>query len=165
MTRARRSACERARAARGGFTLLEVMVTLGVLSFGLVTLAYMQLYAMRQGSQGRHTNDAATIARSFLEQAVRLPWSELDGAVAAATWVAPGWDGAPNPNVLVTMPDGGGAATERAYAVTWRVTNVGAAPTCLRDVEVRVGWNEEESSAQKSTVIATRRYNRGATGC
>jgi prepilin-type N-terminal cleavage/methylation domain-containing protein len=148
-----------------GFTLLEVMVTLAVLSFGLVTLAYMQLYAMRQGSQGRHTNDAAAIARSFLEQAVRLPWSELDATVTAATWVAPGWDGAPSPNVTVAMPHGGGTATERAYAVTWRVTNVGTPPTCLRDVEVRVTWNEEESSADKSTVIGTRRYNRGAVGC
>lgn len=153
------------RPRRGGFTLLEVMITLVVLSFGLVTLAYMQLYAMRQGSQGRHTHDAAAIARSFLEQAVRLPWADLDAAVAAAAWVTPGWDGAPDPDVTVTMPDGGANTVERSYTVTWRVTNVGAAPTCLRDIEVRVAWSEEESTAAKSTVIGTRRYNSGATGC
>lgn len=154
-----------ARDLRRGFTLLEVMVTLGVISFGLVTLAYMQLYAMRQGSQGRHTHDAGAIARSFLEQAVRLPWADLDAAAVAADWVAPGWAGAPAASVTVDMPDGGGAATERTYNVTWRVTDVGAAPVCLRDVEVRVAWNEEESTAPKATVIGTRRYNRGDAGC
>jgi prepilin-type N-terminal cleavage/methylation domain-containing protein len=156
---------EPARDPRRGFTLLEVMVTLAIISFGLVTLAYMQLYAMRQGSQGRHTHDASAIARSFLEQAVRLPWADLDAAVLAGTWVAPGWDGAPSANVTVAMPDGGGNATERSYTVTWRVTDVGAAPACLRDVEVRVAWTEEESTTQKAAVIGTRRYNRGDAGC
>ena len=65
-----------------------------ILAFGLLTLACMQLYAMRQGSQGRHTGDGSAIARSYLEQAARLPWAALDAAVAAAAWVAPGWDGA-----------------------------------------------------------------------
>lgn len=150
---------------REGFTLVEVMITLGVLAFGLATLAYMQLYAMRQGSQGRHTANAAALARSYLEQAVRVPWSELDAAEAAGTWVPPGWPGAPNPQVAVQLPGAGGASVERSYTVNWRVANVGAAPVCLRDVEVQVSWDEEEMSNRKSLVVGTRRFNSGDSNC
>jgi prepilin-type N-terminal cleavage/methylation domain-containing protein len=150
---------------QGGFTLVEVMITLGVLGFGLLTLAQMQLHAMRQGSQGRHTSDAASIARSYLEQATRVPWTELTAAEAAGTWVAPGWDGAPAAQVTVRRPGAAGATVERTYTVAWRVENIGAAPVCLRDVEVRVSWAEEQMSVPKSMVVGTRRFNQGGTSC
>ena len=60
-----------------GFTLVEVMITLAILGFGLLALGAMQLVAIKQGSAGRHTSDGAAIARSHLEQAARLPWATL----------------------------------------------------------------------------------------
>jgi prepilin-type N-terminal cleavage/methylation domain-containing protein len=147
-----------------GFTLIEVMVTLGILAFGLLTLAVMQLQALRQGSQGRHTGDGSAIARSHLEQASRLPWTVLDAAEAAGTWVAPAWAGAPDTTVDVDRP-GGGSATENSYTVHWRVTDVGGPPVCLRDVEVRVTWTDPGPSAQKTHVLGTRRYNQGDASC
>jgi Tfp pilus assembly protein PilV len=142
-------------------TLVEVMITLVILAFGLLALAAMQLHALKQGSAGRHTGDGAAIARSYLEQASRLPWTTLSG-VAGTGWVAPGWTGVPASTVTVAKPGGGAAATEHAYTVQWRVTDV---TTCLRDVEVRVTWNEQDLAAAKTTNVNTRRYNQGASGC
>jgi prepilin-type N-terminal cleavage/methylation domain-containing protein len=155
-----------AQASRGqsGFTLIEVMLALLILAFGILMLALMQLYAMRQGSQGRHTGDGTAIARSYLEQATRLSWTALDAAEAAGTWVAPGWAGAPPAQVVVARPNGA-ATTEHAYTIEWKVTDVGGPPVCLRDVEVRVSWGEDDSSAAKSHVLGTRRFNVGSPDC
>lgn len=152
------------RAARG-FSLLEVMLTLVILAFGMLTLAIMQLQALRQGSQGRHTGDGTAIARSYLEQASRVRWSELDTAQAAGTWVAPAWAGVPSAQVTVDRPAGLADSTEHTYTILWRVTDVGGPPVCLRDVEVSVTWTEDGSSTPKTHVLGTRRYNAGNSSC
>jgi prepilin-type N-terminal cleavage/methylation domain-containing protein len=157
------SACHDTRRAARGFTLVEVMITLVILGFGLLALAAMQLAAIKQGSAGRHTGDGSAIARSYLEQAARLPWTSLT-AVAGGGWVAPGWAGTPSANVSMSLPTGG-ASTEHAYTVLWRVTNVGGAPVCLRDIEVSVTWQEDGFAAPKAYQVGTRRYNQGDASC
>jgi prepilin-type N-terminal cleavage/methylation domain-containing protein len=147
-----------------GFTLVEVMITLVILAFGLMTMALVQLQAMRQGSQGRHTGDGTAIARSYLEQAARVPWSVLETARTAGGWQDPNWAGAPPRTVTVTRPDGGGNATEQTYTLSWSVTAI-SGTSCLRDVQVRVQWTEPRSSATKEHVLGTRRFNAGASSC
>ena len=149
--------------AQRGFTLVEVMITLVILAFGLLTLAAMQLAAMKQGSAGRHTGDGAAIARSYLEQAARLPWATLTAAQGAG-WVDPVWANEPSAQVTVNRPIGA-ARSEHDYTVTWRVTDVGASPTCLRDVEVRVTWPEQGYATARSHLVGTRRYNNGDASC
>jgi len=150
-------------ATRFGFTLIEVMVALAILGFGLLTLAAMQLNAMTQGSAGRHTGDASAIARSYLEQVHRLDWATLTTARDNGPWTNVFWPSAPSTvNVTVEMPGGGATATEHSYNLTWNVTDINA---CLRDVEVRVSWNEEGRSTPKTLTLATRRYNWGSSGC
>lgn len=162
MKRLHRHAPER----RAGFTLIEVTVALGVLAFGLLTLAVMQLQALNQGSRGRHTSFAAAVGRSALEQVHRVPWTVLDTTQALGGFQPPNWSNAqPTVSALVDMPDAGGQVTEHSYSVDWRVTDIGAAPVCLRDVEVRVRWSEEGAAAQKTLTLATRRYNWGNAGC
>jgi prepilin-type N-terminal cleavage/methylation domain-containing protein len=146
---------------REGFSLLEVVIAMGILSFGLLTLALMQMQALTQGAAGRHTGDASAVARSYLEQVHRIPWSVLSTA-AGNGWQDPGWAAAPaTVNTAVTDP-GGGTSSEHSYAVQWRVTNVN---TCLNDVEVRVNWAEEDVAGGKQLVLATRRYNWGGASC
>jgi prepilin-type N-terminal cleavage/methylation domain-containing protein len=156
---------ERKHTRSGGFTLLEVLIALTVLGFGLLTLAIMQLEAMQQGSAGRHTSDAASVGRSYLEQVHRLPWAVLTTAQVIGTWTAPAWAGLPNSTTSVDTPAGGGVAVERNYTVLWRVTDVGVAPTCLRDVELQVSWTEEDRSTPKTATLATRRFNWGDPAC
>ena len=152
------------RPQRGGFTLIEVMIALGILGFGLLALAVMQIEAMGQGSKGRHSAEAAAVARSHAEQVMRLPWTALT-AVAGAGWSAPGWAGAvASVDATVDQPGGAGTAVEHSYDVSWRVTNV-AGNSCLRDVEVRVSWPEQDFAVAKTLDLATRRYNWGDPGC
>ena len=50
-----------------GFTIIEVMIVIGMLAFGLLALSSMQLHAMRGGNQGRHATRAAALAESEME--------------------------------------------------------------------------------------------------
>ncbi len=153
-----------ARPDRGGFTLIEVMIALGILGFGLLALAAMQIEALGQGSKGRHRGDAAAVARSHAEQVLRLPWTALS-AVAGTGWSAPAWAGAgPTVAATVEQPGGAGPAVEHSYDVSWRVTDV-AGNACLRDVEVRVSWQEEDFATARTLDVATRRYNWGDPAC
>ena len=156
----------RRSSAMDGFTLIEVMIALVILAFGVLGLALMQLQALTQSSQGRHTGDALAVARSHIEQVNRIPWSELDVATAAATWIAPSWVGStPTYNMSIEQPGPAGTLSEQSYSVEWLVNDVGTAPICLRDVQVRVTWAEEDYSNNKTLVLATRRYNWGDPSC
>lgn len=151
-----------------GFTLIESMAAIGILAFGLLTLAVLQLEALSQGSAGRHTGDASAAGRTALEQAQRIPWAVLSADVGAG-WVAPSWTGAlATVSTNVATPNGGGNNVERAYTVNWRVQNIldgGGVPNpCLRDIEVRIAWTEANIPT-KSLDLATRRYNWGGAGC
>ncbi|MCH2171181.1 hypothetical protein MK489_10390 [Myxococcota bacterium] len=153
------------RSRNAGFSLPEVFIAMGILAFGLLALAAMQLKALSDGASGKHTSDAAAVARTILEQVHRLPWSTLDAASAAGAWTAPAWTGAGSPvDRVVAVPSGGGAVVEKSYDVAWKVDDI-AASNCLRDVEVRVSWSEVDFPAPKSLSLATRRYNYGDPSC
>ena len=54
-----------------GFSLLEVIVAIAILAFGLLSLAVMQLEALTQGAAGKHTTDSMMSA--LLHQPSRRP--------------------------------------------------------------------------------------------
>jgi prepilin-type N-terminal cleavage/methylation domain-containing protein len=140
-----------------GFTMVELVIALAVLGFGVLGAALMQARALTEGSRGRHMGDAAAVARSYLAQIDRLPWTALD-AVQGAGLVNPNWTGATTTFVKQVAMPGGGTATEQTYTVQWSVTNV-APSTCLRDIQVQVQWNEQQMAAPRQLVLSTRRYN------
>ena len=146
-----------------GFSLLEVVIAMGVLGFGILTLALMQVAALKQGAAGRHTADAASIGRTYAEQLHRIPWSVLDAA-AGGGWQNPSWTGAPATVTTQVANPSGGTDVEHSYTVQWQVSDV-AGTTCLRDVEIRVDWAEENAPAGKQSILATRRYDWGGSGC
>ncbi len=162
------------RRRRQGFSLVELMVALATL--GLVATLALRTFTnqhrtyvviddvseVQQSAAGRHTTQASQVARAFLEQAHRLPWSDLGSAVG--TWTAPAWGGATSSVSARVDTPGGGVAAEKTYDIEWRVSEVGLAG-CLREVEVRVRWPEARTSVPKQSVLATRRYNWGAAGC
>lgn len=63
-----------------GFSLLEVLIALAILGFGLLSLAAMQIHAMREGSTSRYSSDAARIARDQMEQIQRMPFATVGAA-------------------------------------------------------------------------------------
>jgi Tfp pilus assembly protein PilV len=118
-------------------TLLEVMIALAILAVGLLAMLAMQVSAMRSGKYGRHTTQAAQVARDQMEFLHRLDWA--DAAVQPTAWTPP----APS---IVTVQSAAGDQVEMTYNVSYRVTN-DALDTNLRLVDVRVTWTEMNAPA------------------
>jgi len=137
----------------GGFTLLELMVALGILSVGLLSMLLMQLHAMRGGQSGRHGSQAAVIARDQMERLHRMPWSDanLDDTEAALGPPA-GWTAPAARNTVVQSDT---AETEENYTVQWRVDDVN--PN-LKAIDVRVVWTEENRPT-RAFVVSSVRHN------
>ena len=158
-----------ARRSEAGFTIIEGMFAAGILAFGLLTLAVMQLQAMSQGSAGRHSAGAAAIARTRLEQIQRVPWSEVTDAQAVGTWTPTDWPGTSGSVNAVVTDAGGSARVTKTFTVDWLVNDVldggGNPRPCIRAVEVRVTWPENDLSSDKVLSLVTRRYNWGGSSC
>jgi prepilin-type N-terminal cleavage/methylation domain-containing protein len=131
-----------------GFTLIEVMISLGVLAFGLLALAAMQLHALREGTTGRHATVAMTIAQDQLESFQRVDFT--DAALnPTGNWTA-------NVATARTVDGAATGAEEEVYAVAWRVTNEAA--NWMKRIEVRVTWDEPDWP-NRQLVLTGRRYN------
>ena len=130
-----------------GFTMFEVVIAMAILGFGLLGVALMQLQAMNGGRAGRHTTQAAVIARDQMETFQRVAWGSPQLA-ATAGWSAP--------VTVNNQPDGGAGGTEQSYAVTWRVRDVD--PNWVKNVDVRVTWSEP-TFANRTLTISSTRYN------
>jgi prepilin-type N-terminal cleavage/methylation domain-containing protein len=138
------------RARRGGergFTLIEVLVAMGILATGLLAVSAAQLYAMRGGRSGRHTTDAAEFAQAQIEELNRLAWND---ALLAPTG---GWT--PPVTRQLTIVTDGAPVIEQTYAVTWRITNLS---NWVKTIDVRVDWDEPNRPG-RSYSITTIRHN------
>ena len=142
------------RAVRSaGFTLLEVVVAMGILATGILAVTAAQIYAMRGGSTGRHTTDAASIAHSQIEQFQRMSFGD-PALVAGAGWV-PGTLVAGG-QVSTTVQANPAAEVEQTYTIQYRVTDV--TPNELKAIDVQVIWNEP-NRPNRSLVVSTVLHN------
>ena len=141
----------RSRARSGGFTLIEVVVAMGILATGLLTVSVAQLYAMRGGRAGRHSTDGAEIARSQIEVFQRMDWADA-GLSATGGWTA---NVAPTNLTYGAVQTPGVAVIEQSYLVSWRIVNVG---TFLKTIDVRVTWSEP-NRPNRSFTVTTMRHN------
>lgn len=119
---------------RQGLTLLEVMISLSILAFGLLAMLAMQASALKQGRYGRHTTLAAQVARDQMELLQRVPWA--DARIQPTAWTAPA-------AVPVTVQTPTGNVQEQAFNVSWRITQ-DPADANLRLLDVRVLWTEPQ---------------------
>jgi type IV pilus assembly protein PilV len=133
----------RTKARSAGFTLVEVMIALSVLAAGLLTVAAAQLYAMRGGSSGRHTSDAASVAHSQLENFQRAAFEDL--TATGGSWSTP-------PEVVDRV--------ETSYSMQWRITDV---DPNLKSVDVRVTWDEPQRPGRR-VILSTQVHNDPLTG-
>jgi type IV pilus assembly protein PilV len=135
----------RARAARAqGFTLIEIMIAMAIVGFGLLALAAMQLQALRFGSAGKHVSQAAVIAREKMEEFQRLPWA----SVATTTgWATPVTKSA-------EVESESGTVNEQDYALSWQITDLITNRT--RSIDVRVTWDEPGRPGRTYTLSSVR---------
>ncbi|MBN1102585.1 MAG: prepilin-type N-terminal cleavage/methylation domain-containing protein [Deltaproteobacteria bacterium] len=107
-----------------GFTLIEVMVALGILAFGILAIASMQTASLGGISLAGNTTEATTIAMNQLEQLIPLAYT--NPALSVGTY---------------------SPTTQGQYTVNY---SVAAGPlTNTRYIRVTVQWDEK--GAQKTT--------------
>jgi Tfp pilus assembly protein PilV len=137
--------------ATAGFTILEVMIVIGILSFGLLSLAAMQIQAMKGSDRGRHATNAAAIAENKMEQLQQDDWTSIAVTGGFVT------DGVEQNAIKL---DGGTNINERVYNVFYQITDVQA--TFTRAIDVQVSWTERSGEA-RSITLSSVRYNRQGT--
>ena len=132
-----------------GFTILEVMIVIGILAFGLLSLSSMQIHAMKGGNQGRHASRAAALAESEMEFLQYASWTS--GAIDPTT----GWTTPTTRQTDVQVE--GGSGTEQDYSLSYRVTDL--EPTFTRAIDVEVSWTEPGGKV-RSIILSSIRFNR-----
>jgi Tfp pilus assembly protein PilV len=149
---------ERSRKNRSsGFSLLEVTISIGLMGFGLLTVAAMQVQSLAFGASGRQYREAVEIARDQMERAQLLPWDDIapTGGFTAPPWIAyPGHPAGDVP-ISVDLPGSLDGAVEQVYTVHWRVTDANVEAT-LRDIDVRVTWMDPTRSTRTYAVSTVR---------
>jgi Tfp pilus assembly protein PilV len=138
------------RRRTGGFTLVEAMIVIGILTFGLLALSTMQIKAMHGSDRGRHATNAAAIAENKMERLQQDPWASI---AVTGGFVA-------DPVEQNTIQLDGGSISERAYSVSYQITDVQASFT--RAIDVQVSWTEEGGEV-RSITLSSIRYNREGT--
>jgi type IV pilus assembly protein PilV len=138
----RRDPKTRRSTTRAGLTLIEVMIALTILAVGLLTLATMQLEALRGGRSGASDTFATTLAQDQMEELQRMSWTNTHLA-ATGDWVTAETE---------THPVNG-----QTYLVDWRVDDLVADWT--RSIDVRVRWDGPRRP-NRSRILSSIRYNR-----
>lgn len=110
-----------------GFTLMEVMIAVIILSVALLALAGLQIVSIRGNSFGGTMTEAITLARDKIED---LKASDWDNVVA----------GNDTPVVMYT-----------SYARNWTVVQ-GIGNT--REVTVTVSWDNGNHQISMATILA-----------
>ena len=142
----------RERRRSEGFTLIEVVVAMGILATGLLAVSAAQLYAMRGGRRVATRPTASEIAQSQIENFQRMA---VDG-LAPTGGSAPPAACRSTTNVETTGATAARAEL-RSSAGASRTVRV-SGRVFLKTIDVRVDWNEPNRPGRSYTVT-TMRHN------
>lgn len=124
-----------------GFSIIEVMIAISILSIGILALASMQVAAMRGNSFAGAVTEGSTWALDQIEKLMSLPWtdpslldSDLDGAGGLDDMGA----------------DADFRVTQGKFSIHWNVAN-NVVTDNTRTVNVIVTWTDHD--VQKSVSI------------
>ncbi|RJR36986.1 MAG: prepilin-type N-terminal cleavage/methylation domain-containing protein [Desulfobacteraceae bacterium] len=106
---------------QAGFTLLEVVVAISVLTVGLLAVASMQISGINGNKLGSTLTEGTTIAEDRLEKLIALPYVDVKSS---------------------TSPQQYGH-----YSVSWTVTEGSPLPNTKR-VSITVSWNDKGTIRQ-----------------
>jgi type IV pilus modification protein PilV len=111
-----------------GFTLLEIIIAISILSIGLLALASLQLASIRGNAFASGVTEGTTLAADRIEKLLALPYNHADLFAGSHTDSSP--------------PSG--------YAVTWQVTD-DAPVTNTKTIDLTVTWTDH--GAQKNVIM------------
>lgn len=122
-----------------GFTLLEVVVAMGILATGLLAVAAAQLTALNMASRSKHLVEAVHLAEAQLELFQAMPTVGLP-----ATGNDPN-----NPISISTDP-----TDQTVFNRRWTMTPNDPSPGITR-VTVSVDWFDEKFNTTRTTSLQT----------
>lgn len=119
-----------------GFTLLEILISIFILSVALITLSGLMTSTIRSTDYGRRATEAANLARETIEQLKRQATVNFDGIVDSVQGSDP--VAGLNPD---TVEDFGTIAGHPKFRRETYITD-GAAPVNSKDIAVKVIWDD-----------------------
>ncbi|OGP70454.1 MAG: hypothetical protein A2W09_09220 [Deltaproteobacteria bacterium RBG_16_50_11] len=99
-----------------GFTLIEVLIALVILSVSLLALASLTAVTTKNNAFGSHVTEAATFAQDKLEELRAIRWDQI-----------------------VSSNDQKTGSTGIAYSRNWNVAQNGS----LKTITISVNWNDQ----------------------
>ncbi len=124
---------------QAGFSLLEVIVAIAILSVGILAVASMQGNASRNNVFADTRTQAATWATDRIEKLVDLPWDDANLSDADGDGQA-GLDNTGFDNNAATTGDADHMVTEGNYTIYWNVAD-DVPITNVKTVRVIVVWS------------------------
>jgi type IV pilus assembly protein PilV len=115
-----------------GFTLLEVMITLVILSVSLLALAGLMVTTTRNTASGGHMTEAVTLGQDKLEEFRATSWEAL----------------LPTSTGLDQRP----GCTGIQYTRTWDIAQNGNYKT----ISVAINWNDRINHSVRLVSVAAR---------
>jgi prepilin-type N-terminal cleavage/methylation domain-containing protein len=110
------------KSKEAGFTLLELIVAIAILTIGLLAVGSMQISGIGGNRSAYLTTEAVTLAQDRLERLIFVPFADP---------------------LLALGPHSDPWATPAGYAVTYDVANVGAGVANAKVVTVTVRQTEK----------------------
>ncbi len=134
-----------------GFTLVEALVALLVMAFGMLALVSMQTLLGRNADAARQRTEAIRFAQREIEQMRAYPQISTNGSNAWADLADGTSSITPNSTVMDTLTVKGGTT----YQMTWSLS--GSSSDMLRTAAITASWNDRAGQSQSivlTSVIA-----------
>ncbi|MBP2673386.1 MAG: hypothetical protein H6Q84_226 [Deltaproteobacteria bacterium] len=141
----------------GGFSLIEVLISLVILAVGLLALALFQVTAIKGNSIASKWTTATQLSQERLENFRHIAWDNISSSNAAgyntATW-QPVYA-----NVPTSTTDNANVLLGTRYYRIWYVRNDSAT---LKTIAVWTCWQDDQAKWH-NVMLTTQRANMGGT--
>lgn len=115
-------------AGNGGFSLVEVLIAMSILSVGLLAMAQMQVAALKQNEVTRRRAAVMTVAQEYMDRVINVDYADVPSLEGTET---------------ITREITSGASPKTVTCEVKVDALVEGTPSAhTRIVEVTVNWNE-----------------------
>ena len=127
------------RNAEQGFTLIEVMAAIVILTFGLLAVGSMQISAMRGNFMGGNTSIALSLTSQKMEDLLNKPYNhaDLDDSVSGNNSTL---SSVTSVDHQETLSEEGVVGANAFYRRIWNIADPPTSPTNTKNVMVIVTW-------------------------
>ncbi|MBI5886030.1 MAG: prepilin-type N-terminal cleavage/methylation domain-containing protein [Deltaproteobacteria bacterium] len=155
----------------GGFTLIEILVAMTILSIGLLGIAALTGTAYKSASYARALTQATNVAQNRVEALLGIPYANLEASLAERPDLAracagpaggaarPVYDCIPTSQLTI-----GVAPDTKTYTWSYTVTLIDLnadgtanATDGLKRIDVTVNWADPLSNSTNTVVVTTMR--------